>query len=117
MHSFEVLKNRINEIYRCNTLLESYENNLLKGTEFKPEHHADIEAAREIQKSIIAQKVGIEITRCDSALLSAMVEENKVLVSEIKEKRKRLIELGSHKAFLTNDLEELKAITLESLLQ
>lgn len=47
MHSFEVLKSRINEIYRCHTLLESYENNLLRGSEFKPEHHKDIEAAKE----------------------------------------------------------------------
>ncbi len=46
MLSFDVLKNRINEIYRSNAMLESYQNDLLRNSEFLPANEAVIEQAK-----------------------------------------------------------------------
>lgn len=56
MTSFEVLKNRLNEVYRSNALLEAYQNNLLKNSELKPEHLQQITAAKE-QSITLAQEI------------------------------------------------------------
>lgn len=46
MVSFETLKNRLNEIYRCNAILEGYQNNLLRNSEFSPDNGKALEDAR-----------------------------------------------------------------------
>lgn len=56
MASFEVLKNRLNEVYRSNALLEAYQNNLLKNSEVKQEHLQKINAAKE-QSITLSQEI------------------------------------------------------------
>ena len=47
MLTFEVLKKRINELYRAHSVLESYQNNVLRNSPFVPEHELIIHQAQE----------------------------------------------------------------------